>query len=181
MTDKELIKQIRINDNLAMKEILHRYGGYVAAVIYNATGSAISQNDRDEVVADVFIALWKNSSKLDEAKPLKPWLAVVARNKAINKARGQKDMPLIDEAAVEDTGKSPQQSIESAETSAILRETINSLSPQDREIFHRFYYWHQTSLTISRDMDIPESTIRSRLSRGREKLKAELTQRGYTL
>ena len=71
MTDKELIKQIRINDNLAMKEILHRYGGYVAAVIYNATGSAISQNDRDEVVADVFIALWKNSSKLDEAKPLK--------------------------------------------------------------------------------------------------------------
>ena len=41
----------------------------------------------------------------------------------------------------------------------------------DKEIFLRYYYEYQTMEQISASMDIPVGTIKSRLSRGRRRLK----------
>ena len=43
-------------------------------------------------------------------------------------------------------------------------------------IFLRFYYYCQTLEEISKEMEIPLSTVKTRLRRGRHKLKDKLTQ-----
>jgi RNA polymerase sigma-70 factor (ECF subfamily) len=177
MTDKELAERLSTGDVSGLHGFFHRYGGYVAAVIHNAVGSGITPEDRDEVVADVFISLWKNASKIKVDTTLKPWLAVVARNAAINKARGYRPANVFDDDLIADTDPSPEASFEFTESSSILRDTLRSLTCDDQEIFHRFYFWHQTTLTISQDLGMAESTVRSRLSRGREKLRAELARK----
>jgi RNA polymerase sigma-70 factor (ECF subfamily) len=181
MTDGELILQLASGDAHVLDEIFARYGGYVAAVVFNTTGSAISQEDRDEVVADVFVSLWKNAAEIDIDRPLKPWLAVVARNAAINKSRGVRELNVPLEFPFVDSRPSPHAEYEAVESSSILRKTLNSFDRIDQEIFHRFYFWCQTTATISQDLGMNESTVRSKLSRGREKLKLELAREGYVI
>ena len=45
------------------------------------------------------------------------------------------------------------------------------MPPVDKEIFLRYYYEYQTMEQIAAAMEIPIGTIKSRLSRGRRKLR----------
>ena len=46
----------------------------------------------------------------------------------------------------------------------------------DRDIFLRFYYYYQSIEDIALEMDINLSTVKSKLRRGRGKLKQTLTR-----
>ena len=48
------------------------------------------------------------------------------------------------------------------------------MEPTDREIFLRCYYHGQPVTVIAAELGIPVSTVKSRLRRGREKLRAAL-------
>ena len=50
------------------------------------------------------------------------------------------------------------------------------MEPTDREIFLRFYFYCQKISQIAAAMELKENTVKSRLSRGREKLKASLLE-----
>ena len=52
-----------------------------------------------------------------------------------------------------------------------MREAVDGLGPTDREIFLRHYFWHQPVQQIAREMGKNGSAIKSRLARGREKLR----------
>lgn len=49
----------------------------------------------------------------------------------------------------------------------------------DREIFLRHYYYYQTVTCIADEMKLSPSSIKSRLARGRQKLKKYLHKGGY--
>lgn len=53
----------------------------------------------------------------------------------------------------------------------LVRGAVDSLEPVDREIFLRHYYWRQTVAQIAEDMQKNQSAVKSRLARGREKLR----------
>ena len=52
-----------------------------------------------------------------------------------------------------------------------LLEAVRAMPPLDKEIFLRYYYEYQTMEQIAAAMEIPIGTIKSRLSRGRRKLR----------
>jgi RNA polymerase sigma-70 factor (ECF subfamily) len=82
---------------------------------------------------------------------------------------------LEQEASAEDTA---WVSLWKQELSQQLRDALATLSPQDQEIFLRFYQHSETAVEIAAAMDIPASTVRTRLSRGRAQLKQTLCQGG---
>ena len=55
-----------------------------------------------------------------------------------------------------------------------VREAVLGLEAVDRDIFLRHYFWGQGVRQIAQEMDMNESTVKSRLKRGREKLRAIL-------
>ena len=57
-----------------------------------------------------------------------------------------------------------------------VRRAVETLPDGDREVFLRHYYYAQTVREIAAAMDLKESTVKTRLRRGREKLKAMLTK-----
>jgi RNA polymerase sigma-70 factor (ECF subfamily) len=181
MTNRKLLEEIALGDTFALQQLIEHYGGFVAAVVRSGAGGAISGEDRDEIVSDVFVSLWKNAQKLDPDASLKPWLAVVARNATINRMRGSRFTSDIEETMLPDPSINIETSALQTEASAVVAEAMQTLSSQDRTIFDRYYFWHETIPSISRRLGINESTIKSRLSRGREKLKAELARKGYSL
>ena len=69
--------------------------------------------------------------------------------------------------------------LEREEEQQLVREALESLSPQDREIFFRHYYYAQTVGEISLAMGMNGSTVKTRLRRGRERLKGSLLKEGF--
>ena len=74
----------------------------------------------------------------------------------------------------------PFSSLEKSERSCLLKRALLKISSDDREIIIRHYYYNQTVNQISDDMKINAQTVKSKLLRGRNKLK-EILERGGDL
>ena len=73
----------------------------------------------------------------------------------------------------------PQQELESREAASLVRAALSTLEREDRELFVRRYYYGQTVARAAEEMGMNLSTAKSRLRRGRERLKEALRKAGY--
>lgn len=176
MREEKAIELIRNKDPDGLRAIMDRYIPYVSTVVWNILRSAMTAQDAEEVVSDVFMAAWNQPQDLRPGK-VKAWLGAVARNKAKNALRSAgQDLPL-EEDVLELPDDSPLEKMEREEEMRLVRQALDSLSPKDRQIFLRHYYYAQPVAEISREMKMPEATVKTRLRRGRMKLKDYLTGR----
>ena len=72
----------------------------------------------------------------------------------------------------------PVTEAERAEERALVRRSIDQLGEPEREIFLRHYYYYQTVSEISQEMRLNESTIKTKLRRGRNRLRTILVRWG---
>jgi RNA polymerase sigma factor (sigma-70 family) len=174
----QLTARLRLGDPAALERAIDCYGAYAAKIIAAFLNRRMTQEDMEEAVSDVFVALWNSRERL-ESDDLRPYLAAIARNTARQRLRAlHPTEPLPEETELPDETPSPEGLTETAESAAELREAIDSLPPEDRELFVRFYYLDQTVAEISAVTGQNQATLRSRLRRGRMKLKQYLTERG---
>ena len=178
MTELTIIRKIRAGDPAGLEALMDRYIPYISAVVWNILRFAMQPEDAEEVVSDVFLAAWNQADDLHTGK-IKPWLAAVARNKAKSKLRSLSvDLPL-DEDLLELPGQdSPETDLTRTEERFLVNWAVNDLPEPDREIFLRHYYHAQTVREIAAAMSLNESTIKTKLRRGRAKLKETLTRWG---
>ncbi|MCI8424013.1 MAG: RNA polymerase sigma factor [Lawsonibacter sp.] len=179
MREETILEKIQSGDPAGLEALMDRYIPYVSTVVWNILRHSMSREDGEEVVSDVFLAAWQQPQSL---KPglVKGWLAAVARNKAKNKLRqAGVDLPL-EEVVLDIPGPdNPPGDIEQAEERRLVRRAVYALPGQDREIFLRHYYYAQTVQEIAHCMALNESTVKTRLRRGRMKLKEFLTREGF--
>jgi len=90
-----------------------------------------------------------------------------------------KDIPLEDDIIII-SDSDPVFEMEQQEQAKRVKQAILMLQHPDREIFLRHYYYYQSVAEISEEMDINISTVKTRLRRGRNKLKELLCQGGYS-
>ena len=142
-------------------------------------GDRVVHQDWEELTADVFLAAWENRRKLQPEK-VKGWLAVTMRNRCINRLRALREEELpLEEDLLTLTADSPQRALEDQEAARLVREALDTLERTDRELFVRRYYYGQTVARAAEEMGLNLSTAKSRLRRGREKLKELLGKAGY--
>ena len=168
--DYDLLSRIRQKDQSALRQAIHRFSGYVAAVIQKSLGPLGTPQDVEELTSDAFVALWQNADKLRDDSDLKYWLAVVARNASLKRRDTLKREPPLEENLILD-GARPEDAAQRQDQAMLVRKAVDSLEPVDREIFLRHYYWRQTVAQIAEDMRKNQSAVKSRLARGREKLR----------
>jgi RNA polymerase sigma-70 factor (ECF subfamily) len=134
--------------------------------------------DVEEVTADTFLAVWENSEKLQECS-LRGYIGCIARNKSKNILRKCNVAENIDDIIVE-CSTSIDDIIDEKEVSDVLRLAIDSLDTEERSIFLRYYYYYQKVSEISEEMGINPSTVKTKLFRGRTKIKQFLYERGFS-
>lgn len=136
MREDAILHKMQTGDPSGLESLMDIYIPYVSTVVWNILRGAMSQEDGEEVVSDVFLAAWQQSSEL---KPgfVKGWLAAVARNKAKNKLRKMgKTLPLEDDFLDIPGPNDPLNDVEQAEEQQLVRKAIQSLPEQDQEIFY---------------------------------------------
>ena len=171
--DKTILRRLKRGDAAALEAAVRQYSGYVSAVIGNQLGPCAAAEDIEELASDVFVALWRASQSL-RTEHLRGWLGRVARNQAISFLRKQRLQLVPDEDYLLVDERDAQKLLEAQERSALLTAALDKLTPGDRELFLRRYYYNQTAEQIAREKDMNPSTVRSRLLRGRQALRTEL-------
>ena len=178
MTEQIMLKKIRDRDPAGLEALMDRYTPYVSAIVWNILRFSMQPEDAEEVVSDVFLAAWNQAEDLQLGK-IKAWLAGVARNTARKKLRniGQ-ELPLEEDILELPEQAGLESALEKTEERFLVNWAVNDLPEQDREVFLRHYYYAQTVQEISKEMTLNESTIKTKLRRGRTKLKETLTRWG---
>lgn len=171
MTEKDALKELKDGSEEALRWFILAYSPYVTTIIHNIIGEAMDMSDVEEVASDVFVALWQNRKKVYFVKG---YLGAVARNLAKNKLRSAGNDLSLEEDLVGIEALSPGEVVEKRELNAAVRAAVLAMDYPDREIFLRFYYYYQSLDSIAKEMDLNLSTVKTRLRRGRERLKAKL-------
>lgn len=164
----DLAARLRLGDPIALEAVMDRYAAYAAKIISAYLNHTLPAEDMEEVLSDVFIALWNSRSRL-EGDDVKPYLAAIARNAARQKLRRYHPTePLPEHLELEDTALPPERQLETAEQATALRRAIDTLAPEDRTLFLRVYYLGQSVEEVAAVTGHNASTLRVRLHRGRK-------------
>lgn len=176
LTEEKLLRELKKGSTHALREIIVKYAPFVSSIIARILRDR--KEDVEELCQDVFVAVWENRQKTEAGK-LKPYLAAIARNRAFSFLRkNHVDLPLEEDILLFDS-ENIQQGAEQKELARVINTALGSLSNTQRELFVRHYYYGQTVKEAAEIMDINESTAKSWLFRGREKLKEVLLESGF--
>jgi RNA polymerase sigma-70 factor (ECF subfamily) len=176
--DGQLAARLKGRDTQALREIIRRYSGYVSAVVRNTLSGHLQREDCEELCADVFAALWRSVPKLKPGASLRPWLAVVARNKAYNWTRTRR----LTEVSLNDPDQLAQLNLleqeigssrwdEDWEAADELTNALKTLDQKSREMLTRHYYLQQSIREIADDTGFTEASVKTRLHRSRRSLR----------
>lgn len=177
MQEEIFIRQLKQQNENALREIIRTYSAYISTIIRNVGRSSFSESDVEELAADVFVTLWQTADKLQNGR-LRPYLAVLARNQAVDRLRRLHFTVPIDEITLT-SGDDIAEETEQKLLSETVRAVIGSMDAADREILLRFYFCCERIPQIAESMQLTESAAKTRLFRARKKLLAELRERGY--
>lgn len=176
MRDETILRRLRDRDPAGLEALMDRYLPYVSAVVWNILRGCMTPEDGEEVASDVFYAAWEQAGQL-KPEHVKSWLGAVARHKAKNKLRQRgRTLPLEEDALDLPGPDDPAGDLEREEERARVRRAVFSLPDPDREIFLRHYYYAQSVKEISAALALNESTVKTKLRRGRFRLKELLTK-----
>lgn len=179
MEDKKLIKKLKRNDEDALERIIRLYTGYVSTVIANQLGGFSDTEAIEELTSDVFFALWRSRLKLSSYH-LRGWLGTTARNKAKNYLRTSAEpCEALDEDYILFSEDNLFMSLERQEQHIAINRALSYLRPEESEVIIRYYYYNQTVSQIAEEAKMNRETAKSRLQRGRAKLKTALEKGGY--
>src|SRR4051794_10703756 len=144
--DAALIACIRAGDHSAMADLYDRYSGIVYGVALRVLASTTAAED---VVQEVFLQLWRNPQSFDaERGRLAPWLAVIARNRAIDQLRKRPAEDNIDELPIS-TGVNLED--DAAQKLAVekIRAVLALLPPDQRKALEMAFFEGMTHTEIA--------------------------------
>lgn len=146
---------------LDAEEVLNEYSDMVFRLAFARTGN---QSDAQDIMQEVFLKYMQSDKTFADREHLKAWLIRVTINVAKNMMTSawHKNTTNLEEADAV--------TVEIKEKSNVYYAVLE-LPEKYREVIHLFYYEGYSIEEISRILEMNESTVKSRLRRGRQKLK----------
>ncbi|HEX4487074.1 MAG TPA: sigma-70 family RNA polymerase sigma factor [Terriglobales bacterium] len=161
--DAALVSAIRAGDPGAMALLYDRYGSVVYSVALRVLGDTGSAED---VLQEVFMQLWRNPNAFDSSRGnLAPWLAVIARNRAIDSIR--KRHPETDVADVV-ISVEPDMAGDAERGRAMekVRGALSSMPAAQRNALEMAYFEGLSHSEIAAKTGEPLGTIKTRIRTG---------------
>jgi RNA polymerase sigma-70 factor (ECF subfamily) len=158
--DAQLLNRVRGGDQQAMTEIFDRYGRLVYSVALRVLQDPAHAED---VMQDVFFKVWREPQTFLEGRgPLGAWLAVVARNRAIDALRRRKPTDAVDDVVlVSKTNLASE--IERNTMIEKVRGVLNGLPLEQRAPMELAYFEGLSHTEIAAKTGDPLGTVKTRI------------------
>jgi RNA polymerase sigma-70 factor, ECF subfamily len=176
-SDEVLIGRIAQGDRLAMQVLFARHHVRVYRFVLRLVRNEASAED---LISEVFLDVWRQADRFEGRSAVSTWLLAIARFKALSSMRRRPDEELDDEAAgaIEDTSDTPEVSLQKKDKSELLRDCLEQLSREHREVIDLVYYHEKSIEEVAEIVGIPEATVKTRMFYARKKLSELLKAAG---
>lgn len=160
-----LIKKAIKGDPEAFIELINKN----EIALYKAA-KAILNNEEDigDAIQETILAAYKNIGTLKNIKYFKTWITRILINKCNDIIRKNKNLVFINE--YKDGSYS-----EELDENLDFKNAFDNLSSEHKIVLNLYYVSGFSSREIAEILEVNESTIKSRISRGKKKLKSFLS------
>lgn len=178
MKKENTIESYIVDNQLDMPRVFDEYYHYVSKIIKNK--HTIKIEDEEEMIADVFLILWKNKDRLDRKAVFTPYIAGITKRLIYRKYRelsktmvfSQYENEMISHFNVDEI-------VEQKEMNDCITKNLKALGNTEYEIFKKFYYEGKKVKQIAQEMNLSNSNVKTKLHRTRKKIKEILKVGGF--
>ena len=177
MTDEGLLERARQGDESAFGRLYERHRELVFRFAYRLSQST---EIAEEITQDCFISLLQAPQRFTpdvRRASLRTYLCAIARNLAFKRLRSAEHETALDEWAenlAAPADGEPLQQVLAAEISEAVRQAVAALPLLQREALILFEYEDLSLAEIAEVAGVDVNTVKSRLHRARERLRATL-------
>jgi RNA polymerase sigma-70 factor, ECF subfamily len=158
--DEQMIGRIRERDRGAMGEIFDRYGAMVYSVAMRVLKDPAQAED---VMQEIFLQVWNNPDRFVHGRgSLGAWLAVVARNRAIDLLRQRRPTEPCDEVVLA-SGTNLASEVERNTIMAKVRGMLKALPPEQQRSLELAFFEGLTHSEIAERTGDPLGTVKTRI------------------
>ena len=166
----------QVDRALVLEMIMDEYGTVLKRLIYSYVKD---WNTASDLTQDTFIAVYEKLENFQQRSSFKTWIFTIAINKSKDYLKSWHYRNMIMNEKIfflkKDKEKDPETAFLDRDEHHELLNTIESLSVKYREVFLLHYYQDLSLAEISEALNIPISTVKTRLYRGQEKVRKILT------
>ena len=173
-SDLELLDGWRAGDNAAGEALVARYWTSVSRFFRSKLG-----DDGADLISQTFLACVESRERIEN---LKAFLFMVARRRLVDHFRRQARSPEVDfsVSSVIDLATGPATALSRRRREDLLRDGLTRIPLDDQIALELAYFEDLSTRELAEVLEIPENTVRSRLSRARDKLRTALVALGTT-
>lgn len=161
-------------------QLAHDRQGAIAE-IYAVLGSTVlgylqrrvGHDDAEDVLQRVFYEVWRHNGRYDPSRSLTAWVLGIARNRAIDHLRRQRNTAVALDNLDDVVGEDGREMAERYARAREVRNALNRLPDEQREVLVLAYFLRFTQSEIATYLDLPLGTVKARAFRGLRRL-AEL-------
>lgn len=184
--ETRLAKLARNGDRRAFAELVELYKDKIFHLAYRMLGN---KQEAEDIVQETFMRLYSNLHRYDETQKFSTWIFRIGTNLCIDQLRKRKLTYSLDAEVTDGEGNdyyammpsdedTPEKQVIVSETQRHIRKIIDNMPDKYKSIIV-LRYLHDLSLQeISDVLDLPITTIKTRLHRGREYLRKKLETSG---
>jgi RNA polymerase sigma factor (sigma-70 family) len=168
MDDAELAERFASGDADTVRVVYQTHGRLVFAVAYKVLGD---RGLAEEATQQTFVKAWRAAGTYDPTRSLAAWLTTIARNVAIDthrRERRHRNVATLESVASELVTLPP--SAEQIHDVLEVRQALDELPDQDRELIRLQHYDELTHTEIADHLAIPLGTVKSRSFRAHRRL-----------
>jgi RNA polymerase sigma-70 factor (ECF subfamily) len=163
-TDAALLARAKGGDRAALGDLYDRH----ATPAYSLACRVVGVTSAADVVHDAFVALMEKPATFDPSLgTFRAWFMTAVHHRCLNVLRGNR--AVADEEAladVPDPGVEPPDAIVRQLRDAAVREALQLLSAEQREVLVLAYYSGLSQSGVAARLGVPLGTVKARMRRG---------------
>ena len=163
VNDSALVLAVRSGSQDAMAQIYDRYSSVVYAVALRVLGDTGAAED---VLQEIFMQLWRNPGAFDSSRGnLAPWLAVIARNRAVDVLRKRRPQMELEDTTL---SVSPDLASEAyrGRMAEKVRGALKQMPEAQRGAIEMAYFEGYSHSEIVSKTGEPLGTVKTRIRNG---------------
>jgi RNA polymerase sigma-70 factor (ECF subfamily) len=184
-SEAQMITECRSGNAVAWDSLFDKYYATVARFVFQLSGD-FSHEDTEEICQETFLSVVRNLSSFQGRSSFQTWLLRIAANKAMDyrektraAKRGGNAVHISMDADGSDTeppidppsgNPGPDKLLQIAETSRLVRESLDRLGEACREVIELRYYGDLSYDEIAVELRLNPKTVSSRLSKCLDRL-----------
>ena len=177
--DAELIRRTLAGDEIAFTMLVKKYRKHVHTLAWHKIGDF---HIAEDITQETFLQVYRDLATLREPDRFPGWLYVVTNHRCIAWFRKNqlhvRLMEGINMAMKGETAYSRYVADEQAKTATeaqqkVVKQLLAKLQESERTVMTLYYFGEMTCEEISKFLGVSVNTIKSRLSRARQRLKKE--------